>query len=179
MHKSNKSLIIQLESGDRMKNIFLVVISFLLIVLVSGCVQNNQSSQTDEKCQLSLCDCKCHPAGQTPEEVKGVLCGINCMDLYNISGCELVNGQCQVKYMTAAEIAKRDCISLCNQAKMNNDLSNGPCLSNRIIDDWVCDVAHSPRQAVDNDPANQCSEFGKSAKHFIEVDPDCNFIRSV
>lgn len=34
------------------------------------------------------------------------------------------------------------------------DMSSGPCLSNEIIPDWVADVAHWPRQEVDNDPAN-------------------------
>ena len=35
----------------------------------------------------------------------------------------------------------------------------GQCLSNEIIADWVCDIAHEPRQVVDDDPANQCSAF--------------------
>jgi hypothetical protein len=31
---------------------------------------------------------------------------------------------------------------------------------------------------VDDVPANQCFEFGKTANHFIEVDPACNFIQT-
>lgn len=57
------------------------------------------------------------------------------------------------------------------------DLSKGPCLG--IIDsDWVLDIAHNPRQPVDDDPANQCPEFrsGK-VKHFIEFTPEGEFIR--
>lgn len=51
------------------------------------------------------------------------------------------------------------------------DLSQGPCLSNQVIPNWVCDVAHNPREARDNDPANQCSAFREGqAKHFVELD---------
>jgi len=59
------------------------------------------------------------------------------------------------------------------------DLSKGPCLAQNISvsPDWVCDVAHSPRQPVDDLPENQCSQFGKTANHFVEVDPQCNFIK--
>lgn len=79
-----------------------------------------------------------------------------------------------------AERAKLACIQECKKAlEEERDLSNGPCLSDEIIDDWVCDVAHSPRQPIDNDPANQCGAFRKGeAHHFVEVDPNCNFIKS-
>ncbi len=69
------------------------------------------------------------------------------------------------------------CKQLCQQEKVKRDLSNGPCLSNAIAEDWVCDVAHSPRIEADNNPANQCSSYGKEAHHFVEVDTDCNFIK--
>jgi hypothetical protein len=72
------------------------------------------------------------------------------------------------------------CIEKCkSELQSGTDLSNGPCLSNNIATGWVCDVAHSPRTVVDDNPANQCSEYGKSASHFVEVDPDCSFIRAV
>lgn len=59
------------------------------------------------------------------------------------------------------------------------DMSSGPCLSNEIIPDWVADVAHWPRQEVDNDPTNQCPSFREGkAHHFVELDPDGNFIRA-
>lgn len=70
------------------------------------------------------------------------------------------------------------CVQLCQSEKSKGtDLNNGPCLSNTIAENWVCDVAHSPRTTEDNNPENQCPEFGKTAQHFVEVDPDCNFIR--
>lgn len=59
------------------------------------------------------------------------------------------------------------------------DMSVGPCLSNEVIPDWVADVAHWPRQAIDDDPANQCSAFREGkAHHFVELDPEGNFIRA-
>jgi hypothetical protein len=64
------------------------------------------------------------------------------------------------------------------------DLSNGPCLSDAlpsgvITPGFVCDVAHSPRQAVDDDPKNQCSAYRDGrASHFVEVDPACAPIRT-
>jgi hypothetical protein len=59
------------------------------------------------------------------------------------------------------------------------DISNGPCLSNDLMPDWVADIAHNPRQPIDNLPENQCSAFleGK-AHHFIELDLDGNLIRT-
>lgn len=71
------------------------------------------------------------------------------------------------------------CQELCQQQLTSNgqDFNRGPCLSNEITPDWVCDVAHSPRQSVDNDPANQCSAFRQGqAHHFVEVDGNCNVI---
>jgi hypothetical protein len=77
------------------------------------------------------------------------------------------------------------CISICNSVKGTRDLSNGPCLSDNntkwTIQDWVCDVAHSPRiAAIDNLPENQCQAYRSGqAHHFVEVDPNCNFITSI
>lgn len=53
----------------------------------SGCLSNSD-------CEFSLCDCKCHKAGETPEEQKGIFCGINCKDTYGVSGCECSYGEC-------------------------------------------------------------------------------------
>ena len=57
-------------------------------------------------------------------------------------------------------------------------MSGGPCLG-VITKDWVADVAHDPRQDVDDDPANQCEPYRSGeASHFVELDPQGNFIRS-
>ena len=57
------------------------------------------------------------------------------------------------------------------------DMTNGPCLG-VIVPNWVADVAHDPRQPVDDDPANQCEAYrAGEAEHFVELDPDGNVIR--
>lgn len=59
------------------------------------------------------------------------------------------------------------------------DLSNGPCLDNSLIDNWVLDIVHNPRQDVDNLPENQCSAYRDgTAKHFVELDVQGNLIRA-
>jgi hypothetical protein len=58
------------------------------------------------------------------------------------------------------------------------DMTNGPCLG-IVAPDWVADVAHDPRRAVDDDPANQCAAYRNGeAHHFVELDPEGNVIRS-
>jgi len=74
-----------------------------------------------------------------------------------------------------------ECKQECKDKLKTMDLSNGPCLLNPIKDlpDWVCDVAHEPRQTADNQPENQCSSFREGkAHHFVEVDTNCNLITS-
>jgi hypothetical protein len=44
---------------------------------------------------------------------------------------------------------------------------------------WVADMAHDPRQDVDDDPENQCAAYREGkADHFVELDPEGEFIRS-
>ena len=78
--------------------------------------------------------------------------------------------------------AEQACIQACQNAlNQGTDLNNGPCLLNPITSDkdWVCDVAHDPRQSVDNLPENQCSAYRNGlANHFVEVNPNCQFIRA-
>lgn len=58
------------------------------------------------------------------------------------------------------------------------DFSNGPCLG-KVANDWVLDIAHEPRQKIDEDPKNQCQDFSEGkVKHFIEFDPDGKLIRA-
>lgn len=77
--------------------------------------------------------------------------------------------------------AMNACLSACQKQMLSNaNLSSGPCLLNPIPDypDWVCDVAHFPREPADNLPQNQCSAFRQnSSRHFVEVSPDCALIR--
>jgi hypothetical protein len=60
------------------------------------------------------------------------------------------------------------------------DFSNGPCLSEEIIPDWCADVAHNPRQPVDNLPENQCQSYRTGrVHHFVELDPQGTVIRAI
>ena len=59
------------------------------------------------------------------------------------------------------------------------DLSNGPCIADPLIPNWVADIAHDPRQPVDDEPANQCASYRSGeSEHFVELDPDGNVIRA-
>jgi hypothetical protein len=58
------------------------------------------------------------------------------------------------------------------------DMSDGPCLG-VIEEGWVADVAHDPREDVDDEPENQCEAYRTGqADHFVELDPEGRFIRS-
>jgi len=61
--------------------------------------------------------------------------------------------------------------------EQKKDLSAGPCLG-KISDDWVADLVHSPRQAVDDLPKNQCADFRQGkVSHFIELDLEGNILK--
>lgn len=78
-----------------------------------------------------------------------------------------------------ADQAVRQAQHIYNQARDNGaDFSTGPCLSNALIPGWVLDIVHSPRQAVDDLPENQCKSYvDGQAKHFVEMDTGGNLIR--
>ena len=92
--------------------------------------------------------------------------------LFGCSGGKLVPDE----QATLSVIQK--CQLKCSMAaKSGVDMSPGPCLG-VIGADWACDVAHSPRQPVDDLPQNQCQAYlNGTAHHFVEVTPDCQFIR--
>lgn len=82
------------------------------------------------------------------------------------------------------ETAVRGCTMLCESVKEKQNISAGPCLSEDVLskegETWVCDVAHSPRQDIDNKPQNQCPAYIEGrANHFVEVDTNCKLIRAV
>ncbi len=85
---------------------------------------------------------------------------------------------CVEKSSDTKSSAIQKCIELCKNYNYEF-LDKSPCLSNEIEPDWVCDVAHSPRQAIDNLPENQCEAWrNKTAKHFVELDTNCNLIKA-
>lgn len=104
--------------------VLLILILLILILLVSGCTQKRpvttvttsivtttvpttsiQMTTTIGECVVSLCDCKCHPKGTTIEETTGKLCGIDCKGTQNVTGCELVDNECQEVYVKVTKIA--------------------------------------------------------------------------
>lgn len=95
-----------------------------------------------------------------------------------LSGCI---GQPVSTPESSEQMAIAACIQKCKDALViGQELNQGPCLSNEIVKDWVCDVAHSPREAVDNQPENQCSAYREGiTKHFVEVDTSCKLIKAV
>jgi hypothetical protein len=65
-----------------------------------------------------------------------------------------------------------------NREGIGTDFSSGPCLSNDLLPDWVVDIAHNPRQKLDDLPENQCQAFIEGrAKHFVELDLEGEVIR--
>jgi len=64
------------------------------------------------------------------------------------------------------------------EAAAGTDFADGPCLG-VVLENWVADVAHDPRQEVDDRPENQCETFRSGeAEHFVELDPDGELIRA-
>jgi competence protein ComGC len=80
--------------------IFLIIIVLFLFFLFKGnLVKSNKmvpELNGGSDCVLSLCDCQCYPSHLLPELKQNKLCGINCLDLKNISGCIKKNETCLV-----------------------------------------------------------------------------------
>ena len=63
-------------------------------------------------------------------------------------------------------------------AAAGTDFADGPCLG-VVLENWVADVAHDPREEVDDRPENQCEAYRSGeAEHFVELDPDGELIRA-
>ncbi|MBI5037597.1 MAG: hypothetical protein HZC01_02760 [Candidatus Kerfeldbacteria bacterium] len=112
---------------------------------------------------------------QRPESI-----GINNDNTF--SAGEIVTGAAdlQIKAQADKDLAIVKAQELWRKALLEGtDLSAGPCLTNQAIPDWVADVAHNPRQAIDDDPANQCSAYRDgTVRHFVEIDLAGNVIRA-
>jgi hypothetical protein len=65
--------------------------------------------------------------------------------------------------------------------RSGRDLSAGPCVSESLpgLSDWVADIAHNPRQPVDDQPVNQCQSYRDGqTHHFVELTPTGQLIRA-
>lgn len=74
-----------------------------------------------------------------------------------------------------------ECVVLCKLEKSKGtSLIDGPCLSEEIMNNWACDVTHSPKiDILDNNPINQCSLYEKGEiKHIVLVSEKCELITS-
>jgi hypothetical protein len=61
------------------------------------------------------------------------------------------------------------------------ELADGPCIAEELPDlpDWVADIAHDPRESVDDEAANQCQRYREGdAEHFVELTPEGELIRA-
>ncbi len=78
------------------------------------------------------------------------------------------------------DLAVAQCQTLWQQKfSVGEDLSSGPCLADVITTDWSCDVAHSPRTAVDDQSANQCAAYKRGeTHHFVELDTSGKLINA-
>lgn len=57
----------------------------------------------------------------------------------------------------------------------------GPCIAEKLpgLPDWVADVAHDPREDIDDEPENQCRRYREGeASHFVELTPAGALIRA-
>ena len=103
-----------------------------------------------------------------------ILAAVSCIIL--LSGCQRDEIQAGVEGRAIME-----CQRLCNDLLAGGeDLGEGPCIGDAdfSVAGWVCDVAHNPREDVDNQPENQCSAFRSGDRsHFVEVDPNCTYIK--
>jgi len=80
--------------------------------------------------------------------------------------------------MEAFYQCKQSCV---HTMDAGDQMENGPCLLDRIPSDpdWSCDIAHMPRQEVDNNPDNQCQAYRSgNTTHFIELSTECRLIRA-
>ncbi len=90
-------------------------------------------------------------------------------------------------YVVAACVASTDRDAAIARARQvyaeerarGTDFASGPCIAEDLAPDWVADVAHQPRQPVDDQAENQCKAFREGrAHHFVELDPAGNLIRA-
>lgn len=109
------------------------------------------------------------------------------------SGCQLIQpvqqtsdyliGKVQIEQKKQVDktLATVKCQEFCqNKITIDDqDINIGPCLDEEIIPDWSCDVSHSLRQPIDDDPRNQCANFRTGVtQHLVEVDGNCNLIKA-
>jgi hypothetical protein len=99
-----------------------------------------------------------------------------------LAGLAIAMGLMEPGAALAARATKEQAVKLAQEAYQQalargESLSQGPCLG-VIMPGWVVDIAHKPRQTIDDRPENQCAAYRMGeAGHFVELDPQGNVIR--
>ncbi len=57
------------------------------------------------------------------------------------------------------------------------DLTSGPCLTDRLTQGWAADLVHSPRTTVDDEFKNRCPSDVAGTSKVVELDLQGNFVR--
>lgn len=68
-----------------------------------------------------------------------------------------------------------------SEAAAGADFSAGPCIADELEDvpGWSADIAHDPRQEIDNQAENQCAAYRDGqTEHFVELTPEGDLIRA-
>lgn len=108
-----------------------------------------------------------------------IILGLIILSLIFVSGfegCYYMSSPPKIA-LSPSSICVNECLKLKNQSME----LNSQCLLDPIPNtELVCDVAHNPRTAEDDLKENQCDSWNnKTARHFVEVTPECDFIRFV
>src|SRR5690242_9192648 len=91
-----------------------------------------------------------------------------------LAGLAIVVGLMGSGAALASRETKERAVKLAQQAyeearARGEPLSQGPCLG-VIMPGWVADIAHKPRQTIDDRPENQCAAYRMGeAGHFVEL----------
>lgn len=101
------------------------ILSWLIIfcLFLAGCTSNTPAPANE--CSLSLCDCKCHPKGQTPDDINKTLCGINCLGEKGVAGCEYKDGKCTEVYSNDTKDCNSDDDCSCGVSTSTGDCFYG------------------------------------------------------
>ena len=114
------------------------------------------------------------PPAVLPLFIAGVLAAIT----FFIAGCGGGSSASQTDKDKAIAEAKA---TFAKAQASGEDLSAGPCIAQQLpgVSDWAVDIAHDPRQPVDDQPVNQCESFRDGrTHHFVELTPSGQLIRA-
>ena len=77
------------------------------------------------------------------------------------------------------DLAIKECIKSCQtEVSKGIILSEGPCLSQEIVEGWACDIINQPKiDLIDNNPRNQCESYiKKDVKNIVYVSQKCTLV---